>query len=477
MIGSTTPRTNYDISSSVPTSFAFAWAFFDEDDIVAELTLANGTTTTLTLNTDYSVSSPSSTGTLTRLTTWDSTAETLTIYRSTPRTHATDYANGSTMDAETLEADLDRLTGIVQEVEDAASTRALTIPAVDPTTLDMTLPAAASRASHVLAFDANGEPIAADAAGDAVISSFVSPALDDTSKDAFLTSLGIHDSDTITTTPVVVSEIGPSLKAIVVDLDTVGGDAALDITAGATSVPTLLVVSASGTSHSVVVTYKSATTLTIPAGDMVIFAWDGAAWMRPHTGNASTIAGTTPGAQGLVYWANATQADMAADILTDLKTVDGAGSGLDADTVRATTPGARGLTALSQASTLDADTVGGLSISSGSFTPTLSAVANLSGLSGDFLYTKIGDIVTIRGEVIGSVASDATVTQYSITLPVAAVASSDTIGGTGHWTRSGNRGPVSVDQGAGSPFTTILVTWTSSGSGTTGTDFSVSYKV
>ena len=292
MIGSTTPRTNYDISSSVPTSFAFAWAFFDEDDIVAELTLANGTTTTLTLNTDYSVSSPSSTGTLTRLTTWDSTAETLTIYRSTPRTHATDYANGSTMDAETLEADLDRLTGIVQEVEDAASARALTIPAVDPTTLDMTLPAAASRASHVLAFDANGEPIAADAAGDAVISSFVAPALDDTSKDAFLTSLGIHDSDTITTTPVATSEIGQSLKALVVDLDTIGDDAELDITAGATSVPTLLVVSASGASHSVVVTYKAATTLTIPAGDMVIFAWDGAAWMRPAIPSPKSITPT-----------------------------------------------------------------------------------------------------------------------------------------------------------------------------------------
>ena len=68
----------------------------------------------------------------------------------------------------------------------------------------------------------------------------------------------------------------------------------------------------------------------------------------------------------------------AGEILTKLKTVDGAGSGLDTDTVRGTTPGVGGLAALAKAATiwasdndgagtgLEADTVPGYGIGVGS---------------------------------------------------------------------------------------------------------------
>jgi hypothetical protein len=47
--------------------------------------------------------------------------------------------------------------------------------------------------------------------------------------------------------------------------------------------------------------------------------------------DADLVRGTTPGTRGLLYLAFTSQAAIAAQILTDIKTVDGAGSGLDAD--------------------------------------------------------------------------------------------------------------------------------------------------
>lgn len=73
------------------------------------------------------------------------------------------------------------------------------------------------------------------------------------------------------------------------------------------------------------------------------------------------LANATPGSRGIDYLKASTVTTIAALILADLKTVDGTGSGLDADLVRGVTPGAGGLAALSKSATIWASDNGGAS--------------------------------------------------------------------------------------------------------------------
>lgn len=124
---------------------------------------------------------------------------------------------------------------------------------------------------------------------------------------------------------------------------------------------------------------------------------------KPREGQVVYADGTNwnPGQGSGLYTFNGTSWDKntlsAADILTKLKTVDGAGSGLDADTVD------------------------GLHAATGSYIPTLTAVANVDATtSAVTYYVRVGNIVIVFGGIeVDATAAASTVTQVGQSLPVA----------------------------------------------------------
>jgi hypothetical protein len=144
-------RVTYSPGGST-VAFAVPFKFYENNDLIV---LVDGTTKTL--NTDYTVTGAGDDagGTVT-FTTAPASGTELVIYRSTDFTQSTDYVPNDSFPAETHELALDKLTILAQEVNDGVS-RSIRIPQSDGTTL-AELPAAASRASKYLVFDANGNP-------------------------------------------------------------------------------------------------------------------------------------------------------------------------------------------------------------------------------------------------------------------------------------------------------------------------------
>ena len=78
---------------------------------------------------------------------------------------STDFTTGGDFFANTLNDELDQQTIFAQQNAEGLN-RALQAPQTDPTTINMTLPAKATRASKTLTFDANGDPSAGVSAAD-----------------------------------------------------------------------------------------------------------------------------------------------------------------------------------------------------------------------------------------------------------------------------------------------------------------------
>jgi len=78
---------------------------------------------------------------------------------------ATDFTTGGDFFANTLNDELDQQTIFAQQNAEGVA-RALQAPQTDPTTINMTLPKASSRANKTLAFDANGDPTLGISAAD-----------------------------------------------------------------------------------------------------------------------------------------------------------------------------------------------------------------------------------------------------------------------------------------------------------------------
>lgn len=112
--------------------------------------------TLLTLTTDYSVTiNANGTGSVTLVTAGTGNV-TIVGARAIQRT--SDYTTGGDLFASTLNTDLDSQTIYAQQVAETAE-RGLKAPVVDPTDINMTLPAKATRAGTVLAFNATtGNP-------------------------------------------------------------------------------------------------------------------------------------------------------------------------------------------------------------------------------------------------------------------------------------------------------------------------------
>jgi len=83
----------------------------------------------------------------------------ITLYRDMPVARTSDFTEAGDFRASALNAELDALAMMVQQVE-AAATRALAAPAHDTLGEPLTLPGADARADSVLAFDADGRATA-----------------------------------------------------------------------------------------------------------------------------------------------------------------------------------------------------------------------------------------------------------------------------------------------------------------------------
>lgn len=149
--------------SNVPRRVVYAntgvgpYAFTFEILANTDIAVYRGSTL-LTLTTDYSVTiNANGTGSVTLVTAGTGN---ITIVGARAIQRTSDYTTGGDLFASTLNVDLDSQTIYAQQVAETAE-RGLKAPVVDPTDINMTLPAKATRAGTVLAFDSpSGNPIA-----------------------------------------------------------------------------------------------------------------------------------------------------------------------------------------------------------------------------------------------------------------------------------------------------------------------------
>ena len=151
---------SYDGNSST-TDFPITWKYNAKSHVVATLRSSTGTETVWALTTNYTLTDPGDTGTLTAVTA-PATGETLVITLEPPNTQSSDFPLGGDFPSTTVEDGLDLAAQRDAKVE-ALFDRALRVPKTDSITgSDLELPIDTDRASKFLAFDADGNPIAAD---------------------------------------------------------------------------------------------------------------------------------------------------------------------------------------------------------------------------------------------------------------------------------------------------------------------------
>ena len=154
-VSSATNRVSYNGNSST-TVFAYTFKIFDEDDLTVIIRAANGTETTKTITTHYTVSGVGNSGggNVTMLAA-PATGETLVILREQDLIQELDIVPNDPFPADSVEAALDKLTFMVQQHEE---TLGRTIKASRTNTItgsEFTI-SAASRANKLFAFDSSG---------------------------------------------------------------------------------------------------------------------------------------------------------------------------------------------------------------------------------------------------------------------------------------------------------------------------------
>jgi hypothetical protein len=150
-------RVVYAASGTGP--YAFTFEILNQTDIAVYKA-----STLLTLTTDYTVTiNANGTGSVTLVLTAGTSNITIVGAKNIQRT--TDFTTGGDLFANTLNDELDNQTIFIQQVAETAE-RGLKAPVVDPTDINMTLPAKASRVGTVLAFNATtGNPEAGPSIG------------------------------------------------------------------------------------------------------------------------------------------------------------------------------------------------------------------------------------------------------------------------------------------------------------------------
>lgn len=173
------------------TAFPITWKYNAKSHVVVVLRSSSGTETMWVLNTNYTLTDPGDSGTLTALVA-PASGETLVITLEPPNTQTSDIPVGGDFPASTVEDGLDLAAQRDAKVE-ALFLRALRVPRSDSRTDDdLELPIDTERAGNFLAFDSNGDPIATagTSPSGSPVSAFMETVLDDTTAAAARSTLG-----------------------------------------------------------------------------------------------------------------------------------------------------------------------------------------------------------------------------------------------------------------------------------------------
>ena len=205
-ISSATTKASYAGNGST-TAFAYGFKIFADADLKVIIRASDGTETTKTLTTHYTVSGAgSASGGNVTFTSGNipASGETVVIKRELALTQSTDYVANDPFPAESHEDALDRLTMIAQQQQEVFD-RAVVLPETD--TASTTIPNSVTRASKYLAFNSSGDFIAAAGTADVTpISSAMTPVVEASTlaagRTALLssTNLDLNTANTITTT-------------------------------------------------------------------------------------------------------------------------------------------------------------------------------------------------------------------------------------------------------------------------------------
>ena len=152
-------RVVYAASGTGPYNFSFEILAATDIAVYRDDTL-------LTLTTDYTVTiNANGTGSVT-LTATPTGATQIAIVGNRTIQRLSDFVTGGDFFANTLNDELDQQTIFAQQNAEGLG-RALQAPISDPSSINMTLPAAATRATKYLGFDASGNPAALPGTGTA----------------------------------------------------------------------------------------------------------------------------------------------------------------------------------------------------------------------------------------------------------------------------------------------------------------------
>lgn len=172
-VSSSTDRATFP-GNGVAVAFSLPFRFFTNSDVVAQAIVdSTGVATPLTLGVDYTLTGagqPEEAGAATGVLTTTAPVPvgvTLFVQRIIPATQPTDIVNQGRFFPEVHETVFDRLTMLVQQNQGSLS-RTLRVQDYDP--VPDKLPSATQRALKIMSFDADGNPVAIDAAADSALS-------------------------------------------------------------------------------------------------------------------------------------------------------------------------------------------------------------------------------------------------------------------------------------------------------------------
>jgi len=207
-INSTVPRAEY-AADGTTTAFPAPFAFLKAADLKVWVGSAEQQ-----LDTDYTVTGEGTTagGTVT-FTGAPATGQSVVISRQATIARTSDFLPGGSLRADTLNDELDRLTLSLQEAE-AARGRSLRIADHDADAAPGALPSRALRASRVLAFNDQGDPVAGPATSTlSDIEGAVTSVTDDAAAAAASALSAANDAASVADVAALVQNIPATLSA------------------------------------------------------------------------------------------------------------------------------------------------------------------------------------------------------------------------------------------------------------------------
>jgi hypothetical protein len=157
-ISSTTVRNSYSGDNST-TTFSYTFKIFQDSDIQVIIRSTDGTETTKTITTHYTVTGAGNSGGGSVIFTSGNiptSTQTVVLRRNIPQTQAIDYIANDPFPAESHEEGLDRATMAIQQLQEEV-TRSLKLSKTNTMTSTEFTVGATARANKILAFDTNGE--------------------------------------------------------------------------------------------------------------------------------------------------------------------------------------------------------------------------------------------------------------------------------------------------------------------------------